>query len=184
MKGRQVLGRQLPGQREQGVSEVVAMGTWMLTKAREAVCSHSALLRSPRLVSQAGSRFSLGSTGRRVAPSSRSRKAVPQPWSSSPDPRLPAQHQDGHHHLHPLHGRVPALRGIGKVSCTSQSPGGRRGSVSWAGVWPRSAAVLSQGGRLYVFGTLACAEYPELAMAIFVGAQMFQGQLDECVCSG
>lgn len=55
MKGRQVLGRQLPGQREQGVSEVVAMGTWMLTKAREAVSSHSALLRSPKLVSQAGS---------------------------------------------------------------------------------------------------------------------------------
>ncbi|KAM6148498.1 calcium/calmodulin-dependent protein kinase type II subunit alpha-like [Erethizon dorsatum] len=39
------------------------MGTWMLTKAREAVSSHSALLRSPRLVSQAGSPFALGSTG-------------------------------------------------------------------------------------------------------------------------
>lgn len=109
VQGRQVLGRQLPGQREQGVSEVVAMGTWMLTKAREAVSSHSALLRSPGLASQAGSRFSLGSTGRRVAPGSQSRTAVPQPWSSNPEPRLPARHQDGHHHLHPLHGRVPAL---------------------------------------------------------------------------
>lgn len=67
LEGRQVLGRQLPGQREQGVSEVVAMGTWMLTKAREAVSSHSALLRSLGLVSQAGSRFSLGSTGRQAS---------------------------------------------------------------------------------------------------------------------
>lgn len=50
-----MLGRQLPGQREQGVSEVVAMGTWMLTKAREAVSSHSALLRSLGLLSQASS---------------------------------------------------------------------------------------------------------------------------------
>lgn len=56
MEGRQVLGRQLPGQREQGVSEVVAMGTWMLTKAREAVSSHSALLRSP---ARQSSRFSI-----------------------------------------------------------------------------------------------------------------------------
>lgn len=133
MEGRQVLGRQLPGQREQGVSEVVAMGTWMLTKAREAVSSHSALLRSPGLVSQAGSRLSLGSTGRRVALSSRSRAAEPQSWSSSPKPRLPTQRQDGHHHLHPLHGRVPALRGTGKVSCTSESSGGCRGSASRAG---------------------------------------------------
>lgn len=78
VKGRQVLGRQLPGQREQGVSEVVAMGTWMLTKAREAVSSHSALLRSPKLVSQAGSPFALRSTGRRVAPSSGSRASASQ----------------------------------------------------------------------------------------------------------
>lgn len=78
VEGRQVLGRQLPGQREQGVSEVVAMGTWMLTKAREAVSSHSALLRSPELVSQAASPFALRSTGRRVAPSSGSRAAVSQ----------------------------------------------------------------------------------------------------------
>lgn len=133
VEGRQVLGRQLPGQREQGVSELVAMGTWMLTKAREAVSSHSALLRSWGLLSQAGSRFSLGSTGRRVAPGSGSRTAVPQPWSSSPEPRLPAQHQDGHHHLHPLHGRVPALRGTGKVSYTLESPGGPRDSVPWVG---------------------------------------------------
>ena len=87
--GRQVLGRQLPGQREQGVSEVVAMGTWMLTKAREAVSSHSALLRSPGLVSQAGSQFALGSTGRRVAPSSGSSSApvpVLQPQASPARP--------------------------------------------------------------------------------------------------
>lgn len=133
MEGRQVLGRQLPGQREQGVSEVVAMGTWMLTKAREAVSSHSALLRSPGLVSQAGSWFALGSAGRRVVLSSGCRAAAPQSWSSSPKPRLPAQRQDGHHHLHPLHGRVPALRGTGKVSCTSESSGGCRGSASRAG---------------------------------------------------
>lgn len=85
------------------------MGTWMLTKAREAVSSHSALLRSPGLVSQAGCQFALGSRGRRVAPSSGSRAAAPQSWSSSPEPRLPSQRQDGHHHLHTLHGRVPAL---------------------------------------------------------------------------
>lgn len=133
VEGRQVLGRQLPGQREQGVSEVVAMGTWMLTKAREAVSSHSALLRSPRLVSQAGSPIALGNTGRRVAPSSGSRAAVPQSWCPSPEPCLPVQCQDGHHHLHPLHRRVSALRGTGKVSCTSGSPGGCRGSASPAG---------------------------------------------------
>lgn len=89
VEGRQVLGRQLPGQREQGVSEVVAMGTWMLTKAREAVSSHSALLRSPGLVSQAGSQFALGSTGRRVAPSSGSSSApvlVLQPQASPARP--------------------------------------------------------------------------------------------------
>lgn len=78
MEGRQVLGRQLPGQREQGVSEVVAMGTWMLTKAREAVSSHSALLRSPKLVSQAGSPFALRSTGRQAAPSSGSTATASQ----------------------------------------------------------------------------------------------------------
>lgn len=126
VEGRQVLGRQLPGQREQGVSEVVAMGTWMLTKAREAVSSHSALLRSPRLVSQAASLFALSSTGRRVAPSSGSRAGAPQSWSFNPKTRLPAQYQDGHHHLHPLHGRVSALRGTGKVSCALGSPGGHR----------------------------------------------------------
>lgn len=127
VEGRQVLGRQLPGQREQGVSEVVAMGTWMLTKAREAVSSHSALLRSPGLVSQASSLFALSSTGRQVAPRFGSRAAAPQSWSPSPKPHLPAQRQDGHHHLHPLHRRVPALRGIGQVSCASGSPGGHVG---------------------------------------------------------
>uniref|UniRef100_A0A5F7ZRA5 Calcium/calmodulin dependent protein kinase II alpha n=1 Tax=Macaca mulatta TaxID=9544 RepID=A0A5F7ZRA5_MACMU len=57
-----------------------------------------------------------GSTGRQVAPRFGSRAAAPQSWSPSPKPHLPAQRQDGHHHLHPLHGRVPALRGIGQGS--------------------------------------------------------------------
>lgn len=156
VEGRQVLGRQLPGQREQGVSEVVAMGTWMLTKAREAVSSHSALLRSPGLVSQAGSRFSLGSTGRRVAPGSQSRAAVSQPWSSNPEPRLPARHQDGHHHLHPLHGRVPALRGTGKVSYTLESPGGRSGSVSRVGVCTCAVSCAHTGRKAVFGGTRMC----------------------------
>lgn len=152
VEGRQVLGRQLPRQREQGVSEVVAMGTWMLTKAREAVSSHSALLRSPGLVSQAGSRFALSSTGRRVAPGSGSRAAEPQSWSSGHTPRRLAQRQDGHHHLHPLHRRVSALRGTGKVSCTSESSGGCRGSASRAGGVHLRASCAYTGRRLHAFG--------------------------------
>lgn len=171
MEGRQVLGRQLPRQREQGVSEVVAMGTWMLTKAREAVSSPSALLRNPGLVTQAGSQFALGSTGRRLAARSGSRAAAPQSWSRSPKPHLLTRCQDGHHHLHPLHGRVPALRGTGKVSCTSESPGGLRGSVSWL-----------RGLHLRCFqgahGALVCAECPEL------GAGMFAKASRASVCAG
>lgn len=183
MECRQVLGRQLPGQREQGVLEVVAMGTWMLTKAREAVSSHSALLRSPRLVSQAGSLFAFGSTGRRVAPSSRSTAAALQSWSPNPKPRLPAWCQHGHHHLHSIHRRVPALRGTGKVSCPAGSPRRHRvsllGGCRALGVREGACACLSRALRAHrgrqaawFGGACMCTTCPELAVSMSVGSDV------------
>lgn len=128
--------------------------------------------------------FSVRTRQHRAAsgPESGSRVAEPQVWSSSPTPRLPAQSQDGHHHLHSLHGRVPALRGTGKVSCTSESSGGCRGSASRAGdVHLRASCAHTRGGSLHVWGILACAECPELGVGMFMCAQMCHSQPGECV---
>lgn len=144
MEGRQVLGRQLPGQREQGVLEVVAMGTWMLTKAREAVSSYSALLRSPGLISQAGSWFALSSTGRRVAPVPGAEQQCPSPvlqpialpahpvpgWPPSLAPASQKSTSSSRNWESKLHLRV--LEGTGgwchrRGICTSSAPGAHTG---------------------------------------------------------
>lgn len=168
VEGRQVLGRQLPRQREQGVSEVVAMATWMLTKAREAVSSHSALLRSPGLISQAGSSLALGSTGRRVAPGSGRRTAVPpalvfQPraspacttpgWPPSPAPASQKSTSSSRNWESELH-----LRESWRVR------GGRVG-VAGGGVHLRGFLFLHRKAGSLCLGALACAECPELAWA-------------------
>ena len=168
--GRQAgVGRQLLRQREQGVSEVVTMATWMLTKAREAVSSHSALLRSPGLISQAGSRLSLGSTGRRAAPGSRRRTAVPpdlvfQPraspartspgWPPSPAPASQKSTSSSRNWESELH-----LRESWRV----RGWGGRVG-VTGRGVHLRGFLFSRREGSLCL-GALTCAECPELAWA-------------------